>query len=79
MKKVDEVIHFGIYNPDMFYKKKSIGTIRFEGKFVKISENFGVFMTASSFQGFPENLKVKFWFTFFKLTQVNALNRIIFV
>lgn len=69
MKKVEEVIQFGINHPDTYYKKKYIGTIRFQGRFVKISENFGFFMTANSFESFPENIKVVY--SFLKSPQIN--------
>lgn len=52
------MINFGANHPDLYYQRRWLGVIRFQGKIVKVNANYGCFMTAHSYEKLPENLKV---------------------
>jgi hypothetical protein len=48
----------GGIKPEMYYERKWLGHIRFQGRIVKISSNFGCFITSNSYESLPKTLKV---------------------
>jgi hypothetical protein len=43
--------------PDLYYQRKWLGYIRYQGRIIKVNANYGCFMSTSSFEKLPENLK----------------------
>lgn len=57
IKSIHDIITYGSQRPDLLYKKKWLGYVRFQGEIVRISQNYGYFFTAQTIEPLPENLK----------------------
>lgn len=63
MKKIEDVMNYGQNKPDLYFQRKSLGFIRFQGRIVRVGVNFGSFATLRNekFQVLPEIFKVMYF------------------
>lgn len=57
IKRIHNTIAYGPTKLDSYYKQTWMCYVRFQGQIVRISRNYGVFLTAHSVSSLPENLK----------------------
>ena len=56
--RINDLITYGANKPpDAYHQKQWLGYVRFQGQIVRVSKNYGIFLTANSVDSLPENLK----------------------
>lgn len=58
IKKINDFVTYGAEKPDLHYKAKWLGYIRFQGQIIRISNSYGCFFSSENVSSLPNNLKV---------------------